>query len=104
MGRGYGYADFQDRESLVDVLTMTDLAVNNRKMRIDLASQAGKDRSGGFEDRGDRREGGVFLAMNHQGTEMAEGGMEDFQEIEMVVEEGMEIGMDILEIEKLQKR
>ena len=55
--RGYGYADFQDRESLVDVLTMTDLAVNNRKMRIDLASQAGKDRSGGFEDRGDRRGG-----------------------------------------------
>merc|ERR1719419_795019 len=49
-------------------------------------------------------EGGVFLAMNHQGTEMAEGGMEDFQEIEMVVEEGMEIGIDILEIEKLQKR
>merc|ERR1719228_2883430 len=54
--RGYGYADFQDRESLVDVLTMTDLAVNNRKMRIDLASQAGKERGGGggFEDRGDR--------------------------------------------------
>merc|ERR1719435_203240 len=52
--RGYGYADFQDRDSLVDVLTMTDLTVNNRKMRIDLASQAGKDRGGGgggFEDR-----------------------------------------------------
>jgi len=57
--RGYGYADFQDRDSLVDVLTMTDLSVNNRKMRIDLASQAGKDRGGGggFEDRGDRRGG-----------------------------------------------
>ena len=57
--RGYGYADFQDRDSLVDVLTMTDLAVNNRKMRIDLASQAGKERGGGFgdrEDRGGRRE------------------------------------------------
>ena len=53
--RGYGYADFEDRDSLVgwlwscckisqniaqiDVLSMTDLAVNNRKMRIDLASQ-----------------------------------------------------------------
>lgn len=55
--RGYGYADFQDRDSLVDVLTMTDLAVNNRKMRIDLASQAGKERGGGFEDRGERRGG-----------------------------------------------
>jgi len=58
--RGYGYADFQDRDSLVDVLTMTDLAVNNRKMRIDLASQAGKERGGGGfgdrEDRGGRRE------------------------------------------------
>eukprot|EP00092_Neocalanus_flemingeri_P022442 GFUD01024339.1.p1 GENE.GFUD01024339.1~~GFUD01024339.1.p1 ORF type:complete len:634 (-),score=237.24 GFUD01024339.1:916-2817(-) len=52
--RGYGYADFQDRQSLVDVLTMTDLAVNNRKMRIDLASQAGKEKGGfggGFGDR-----------------------------------------------------
>ena len=55
--RGYGYADFQDRDSLVDVLTMTDLAVNNRKMRIDLASQAGKGSGGGFEDRGERRGG-----------------------------------------------
>lgn len=56
--RGYGYADFLDRDSLVDVLTMTDLAVNNRKMRIDLASQAGKERGGGFEDRGGERRAG----------------------------------------------
>jgi len=62
--RGYGYADFEDRDSLVDVLTMSDLAVNNRKIRIDLASQAGKDkggggfgdRQGGGEDRPGRRE------------------------------------------------
>ena len=32
--RGYGYADFEDRESLVEVLTMTDLAVNNRNNRL----------------------------------------------------------------------
>jgi len=52
--KGYGYADFADRDSLVDVLTM-DLSVKNRKMRMDLASQAGKDRPerGGFGD--DRR-------------------------------------------------
>merc|ERR1712038_1575786 len=52
--RGYGYADFEDRDSLIDVLSMTDLAVNNRKMRIDLASQAGKGSGGaggGFGDR-----------------------------------------------------
>ena len=56
--RGYGYADFADRDSLVDVLTMSDLAVNNRKMRIDLASQAGKDnnRGGGFDDGRPRRD------------------------------------------------
>ena len=54
--KGYGYADFADRDSLVDVLTM-DLSVKNRKMRMDLASQAGKDRNdrGGFGD--DRRRG-----------------------------------------------
>lgn len=59
--RGYGYADFEDRDSLVDVLTMSDLAVNNRKIRIDLASQAGKERGGGgggFSDRGGGRDGG----------------------------------------------
>ena len=51
--KGYGYADFSDRDSLVNVLTM-DLSVKNRKMRIDLASQAGKDRNdrGGFGDGG----------------------------------------------------
>ena len=50
--KGYGYADFADRDSLVDVLTM-DLSVKNRKMRMDLASQAGKDRperGGGFDN------------------------------------------------------
>merc|ERR1712038_14416 len=62
--RGYGYADFEDRDSLIDVLSMTDLAVNNRKMRIDLASQAGKGSGGGggFGDREGRgrreRDGG----------------------------------------------
>merc|ERR1719285_496341 len=45
--------DIEDRDSLIDVLSMTDLAVNNRKMRIDLASQAGKGSGGGggFGDR-----------------------------------------------------
>ena len=57
--KGFGYADFADRDSLVDVLTM-ELSVKNRKMRIDLASQAGKDRPerGGFDnDRGGHRGG-----------------------------------------------
>ena len=54
--RGYGYADFEDRDSLIDVLTMSDLAVNNRKMRIDLASQVGKGGGPGDSDRPARRE------------------------------------------------
>jgi len=57
--KGYGYADLADRDSLVNVLTM-ELSVKNRKMRIDLASQAGKDRpERGFnDDFRDRRGGG----------------------------------------------
>jgi len=54
--KGFGYVDFVDRESLCDALVLSDLAVNNRKIRIDLASGAGKDgqRSGGFGDRDGR--------------------------------------------------
>ena len=42
--KGWGYADFADRDSLVNVLTM-ELQVKGRKMKIDLATQAGKDRN-----------------------------------------------------------
>ena len=55
--KGWGYADFADRDSLVNVLTM-ELQVKGRKMKIDLATQAGKDRPerGGFDnDRGGNR-------------------------------------------------
>merc|ERR1712098_840204 len=57
--KGYGYADLADRDSMGNVLTM-ELSVKNRKMRIDLASQAGKDRpERGFnDDFRDRRGGG----------------------------------------------
>ena len=51
--KGFGFADFADRDSLVEVLTM-DLSVKNRKMRMNLASQAGKNRPkrGGFDNEG----------------------------------------------------
>jgi RNA recognition motif-containing protein len=39
--KGFGYADFEDRESLVEALTMNDLLLKNRKVRIDLATHAG---------------------------------------------------------------
>jgi len=55
--KGYGYIDFFERESLVDALQMQEISMNNRKVRIDLATGAGKDRGGGgFGDR-DRRGG-----------------------------------------------
>merc|ERR1712212_1177745 len=57
--KGYGYADFEDRDSLCDALSLTDLTVNNRKMRIDIASGGGKE--------GDRRGGGGFDRMDPRG-------------------------------------
>lgn len=52
--KGYGYADFEDRHSLIEALTMTDRPLRNRNIRVDLATQSGKDR-GGFQDGGGRR-------------------------------------------------
>merc|ERR1719341_2407649 len=59
--RGFGYADFADRSSLVEALSLNDVQVNNRSMRIDLASGAGKD--------GDRRGGGGFGDRDRGGRE-----------------------------------
>lgn len=62
--KGFGYADFEDRDSLVEALTMNDLLLKNRKVRIDLATHAGRgDREqhgGGGRDGGDRRGGGRY--------------------------------------------
>ena len=71
--KGFGYADFEDRDSLVEALGMTDRTIMNRKVRVDLATYAGKgdgrmggggrsrygDRDDGEEDRttGDWRSG-----------------------------------------------
>jgi len=45
--KGFGYADFEDRESLIEALTMNEHLLKNRKIRIDLAS-GGRDRDSGF--------------------------------------------------------
>merc|ERR1711981_367207 len=47
--KGYDYADFGDRESLIEALSMNDQLLKNRKLRIDISTNAG---SGG--DRGNR--------------------------------------------------
>merc|ERR1712226_932605 len=51
--KGFGYADFEDRESLVEALNMNDHLLQNRKIRVDLATHAGRgNERGGFNDRG----------------------------------------------------
>merc|ERR1712226_1109098 len=57
--KGFGYADFEDRASLVEALAMNDHLLQNRKIRVDLATHAGRgnERSGGFGDRGGSRYG-----------------------------------------------
>jgi translation initiation factor 4B len=50
--KGFGYADFGDRASLVEALGMNEQLLNGRKMRIDLSTHAGKgDDRGGFGSR-----------------------------------------------------
>ena len=44
--KGFGYADFEDRESLVEALGMSEQTLLNRKVRVDLATHAGKGESG----------------------------------------------------------
>ena len=55
--KGFGYADFEDRESLVKALDMDENMLQNRKIKIDLATNNQRDGGrGGFGDRrgGDR--------------------------------------------------
>merc|ERR1712226_44269 len=40
--KGFGYAEFEDRQSLVEALGMSDHLLQNRKIRIDLSTYAGK--------------------------------------------------------------
>jgi len=54
--KGFGYADFEDRESLVEALNMNDHLLQNRKIRVDLATHAGRgNERSGFGDRGGGR-------------------------------------------------
>merc|ERR1712223_1478751 len=55
--KGFGYADFGDRQRLIDALAMNDQFLKNRKIKIDIStnnSGGDRDRRGGFGDRGGR--------------------------------------------------
>ncbi|XP_013381286.1 eukaryotic translation initiation factor 4B [Lingula anatina] len=63
--RGFGYAEFPDREMLIEALAMNDEMLRGRKIRVDLASgsqKADDDRRGGGgygnRDRRDQDRGG----------------------------------------------
>ncbi|XP_046637929.1 eukaryotic translation initiation factor 4B-like isoform X1 [Daphnia pulicaria] len=45
--RGFGYAEFETRQDLVDALTMNELMIKNRKIRVDIASGADGDQEQG---------------------------------------------------------
>merc|ERR1711981_1108209 len=58
--KGYGYADFGDRESLIEALSMDDQLLKNRKLRIDISTNAGSGGDRGnlgdrFNNRNDNR-------------------------------------------------
>uniref|UniRef100_K1QDY6 Eukaryotic translation initiation factor 4B n=1 Tax=Magallana gigas TaxID=29159 RepID=K1QDY6_MAGGI len=54
--RGFGYVEFEDRQSLIDALGLNDENMGGRKMRVDLAGQnQNENQKSGFGDR--RNEG-----------------------------------------------
>ncbi|KAK3586289.1 hypothetical protein CHS0354_035690 [Potamilus streckersoni] len=58
--RGFGYVEFEDRESLLDAIALNEETLNGRKIRVDLASQnqQNQDRDGARrDDKPDRTEG-----------------------------------------------
>ena len=55
--KGFGYADFEDRESLIEALTMNEQLLKNRKLRVDLATSSG---GGGMRDGGRRGMGSRY--------------------------------------------
>ena len=57
--KGFGYVDFEDRQSLIDALDMNDNMMQNRKIKVDLATNSQRDNAGGRDGGrfGDRRGG-----------------------------------------------
>merc|ERR1712127_192062 len=46
--RGFGYAEFETRQDLVDALTRNELVIKNRKIRVDVASGTDNDQDQGM--------------------------------------------------------
>ncbi|KAG5878269.1 hypothetical protein JTB14_025857 [Gonioctena quinquepunctata] len=55
--KGYGYVEFEDRESLLNALVLPDTMLKSRRMRIEVASMENDRRRGGRMDMGRDRGG-----------------------------------------------
>ncbi|OXU29418.1 hypothetical protein TSAR_009296 [Trichomalopsis sarcophagae] len=53
--KGYGYVDFEDRQSLIDALSMIDTNLKSRRVRIEVSNNTSDDRRGRMGRMGDSR-------------------------------------------------
>ncbi|KAI4503558.1 hypothetical protein M0802_000961 [Mischocyttarus mexicanus] len=54
--RGYGYVEFEDRQSLIDALAMTNTTMKTRRVRIEVSNSSNDERRGGRLGRDNRRD------------------------------------------------
>ncbi|XP_015431598.1 PREDICTED: eukaryotic translation initiation factor 4B-like [Dufourea novaeangliae] len=54
--RGYGYVEFEDRQSLIDALNLSNTPMKTRRVRIDVSNSVNDDRRGGRMGRDNRRD------------------------------------------------
>ncbi|XP_025987730.2 eukaryotic translation initiation factor 4B isoform X2 [Solenopsis invicta] len=54
--KGYGYVEFEDRQSLIDALSMTNTTIKTRRVRIEVSNSTNDDRRGGRMGRDNRRD------------------------------------------------
>ncbi|XP_032682160.1 eukaryotic translation initiation factor 4B-like [Odontomachus brunneus] len=54
--RGYGYVEFEDRQSLIDALSMTNTTIKSRRVRIEVSNNSNDERRGGRMGRDSRRD------------------------------------------------
>ncbi|KAL1505505.1 hypothetical protein ABEB36_005056 [Hypothenemus hampei] len=68
--RGFGYVEFEDRESLMSALIIPDTNIKNRRIRIEVAANAENDRRKGRM--GDRMGGGADMGGDWRSTNRPE--------------------------------
>lgn len=54
--RGYGYVEFEDRQSLIDALCISNTPMKTRRIRIEVSNSSNDDRRGGRMGRDNRRD------------------------------------------------